>query len=116
MLCGRRFESEMDNKEVQKIVGENIKYIMDEKGMGIQEFSNYINVKRQHLLKVIKGEAGFSIKKILEISEITKFPLEFILTGKKVTMGNEVKEKLNVAEKHAKAIKDIIDSMGSLIE
>ncbi|MCI8486975.1 MAG: helix-turn-helix transcriptional regulator, partial [Clostridia bacterium] len=44
-------------------------------------FSKLINISGQHLGRVIRGEKGLSIEKIIDISEKTGYSTDYILKG-----------------------------------
>lgn len=106
-------DAENDSKnDIKKEIGKRIKYIKDQKGMNIQEFANYINTTKQQVSYVIKGERGFSISKLVEISKITGYPIEFILTGKTIDMDEKIKKQI---EDINEQIKQTINSLNNII-
>lgn len=73
----------MDKKsEIKKAIGKRIEFIRNENHMTKEEFAKLINISGQHLGKVITGEKGLSIEKIIEISNKTGYSTDFILKGK----------------------------------
>ena len=106
----------MKSKNIYETIGNNINYIRTQKGMTPAEFATYINATKTQLQYVMKGERGFSITKLCEISEITDFPLTFIITGKKASVEEDVAEKLKLAAEHFEKANDIVKSIISLVE
>lgn len=72
----------MDKKsEIKKAIGKRIEFIRNENHMTKEEFAKLINISGQHIGKVITGEKGLSIEKIIEISNKTGYSTDFILKG-----------------------------------
>ena len=106
----------MENKRTYEVIGNNIKYIREQKQMTTSEFAEYIKTTKPQLSNVENGERGFSITKLSEIAEITNYPLSFILTGRKATIEKEFTDRLVLAEEHMRKAGDIINSMISLLQ
>lgn len=99
-----------NNINIKEEIGKRVNYIRNEKHMTKEEFSKLINISGQHLGKVIRGEKGLSIEKIIEISEKTGYSTEFILKG--VTNTKEIySSKINEIETHIKMINEIIKTI-----
>jgi len=62
-------------------IGKRIDFIRTEQNLSKEKFSKLLNISAQHLGKVINGESGLSIEKIIELSEKTGFSTDFILRG-----------------------------------
>ncbi|MCL2354764.1 MAG: helix-turn-helix domain-containing protein [Oscillospiraceae bacterium] len=105
----------MESKETYKVIGENIDYIREHKIMTVPRFAEYIKTSKTQLINVLKGERGFSITKLLEISEITNFPISFILTGEKITVNDEVAQKLILAEEYIRKAEELVNSVRGVI-
>ncbi|MNS95769.1 hypothetical protein D3C72_1300400 [compost metagenome] len=105
----------MESRELYKNIGNNLDLIRREKKMTISEFSQYIHASSTQLVNVIKGERGFSIRKLLEISEITNYPIEFILIGKKTIVEDDIKLKLETANNLIKEANEMLSTVNNII-
>lgn len=105
----------MESLYVKKNIGKNINTIRLQKNMTNPQFAKYIKTTPSQLSNVIKGERGFSITKLLEISEITGYPIEFILTGKKSHVEEDLKHKLSILQKEIKQIHDETNHITSIL-
>ena len=56
-------------KNLKKEIGKRIEFIRNQKEMTKESFAKLINISGQHLGKVITGQKGLSIEKIVEIAE-----------------------------------------------
>lgn len=106
----------MVKENVKKKIGERIEFIKEQKGMTNQEFAEYIKTTTQQLSYVIRGERGFSIAKLIDISEITGYPIEFILTGKKSNIDHEVREKIEQVNIKMQEISELLNDISALIK
>jgi len=106
----------MESKEILKNIGKNIDNIRIQKNMTAAEFAIYIKAPKTQVLNVIKGERGFSITKLFEISEITNVPINFILTGEKLTIEQEVKKRLLSVEDDLKKVVDNISNIMAVVK
>lgn len=71
-------------KSIQNIkeqIGKRIDFIRNKNNMTKEQFSKLINISGQHLGRVIRGEKGLSIEKIIDISEKTGYSTDYILKG-----------------------------------
>lgn len=105
----------MDNSNLRKEIGSRINEIKKLNNMTNTEFAEYIGTTTQQLSYVIRGERGFSISKLLEISNKTNFPIEYILTGKKTDVNAELKRKIKELKKKNEEISRKIDELNSYI-
>ena len=99
----------MDRSELKKQIGKNIEQIMKNMNMIPSDFAKHINVDITQLRNVIKGERSFSLFKLCEISGITKYSIQYIVTGKEVCFEDEVKEKLRLAGEY---LRDVNNRLG----
>lgn len=106
----------MSKKDIKKEIGERIKYIKDQKGMNIQEFAKLIKTTKQQVSYVIRGERGISISKLIEISEITGYPIDFILTGKTIDMDLRIKEEIEAINEQIKQTTNSLNNIISLMK
>lgn len=101
----------MEKKEkIKKEIGERIEFIRNNKNMTKEEFAELINITGQHLGKVIIGEKGLSIEKIIEISEKTGYSTDYILKGK-ISESEIINEKVNKIRNKINDINDIIKTI-----
>lgn len=105
-----------NSEDIKKEIGKRIDYIKEQKGMTNQEFAEYINTTTQQLSYVIKGERGFSITKLIEISEVTEYPIEFILTGETSNIDNKIKEQIEIINNQMKQITNMLNNITGLIK
>lgn len=70
-----------NNKNIKEQIGKRIDFIRNKNNMTKEYFSKLINISGQHLGRVIRGEKGLSIEKIIEISEKTGYSTDYILKG-----------------------------------
>jgi transcriptional regulator with XRE-family HTH domain len=106
----------MESQKTYKIIGENIEIIRVKTGKSVAEFAKYISVSESQLKSVLRGIRGFSITKLINISEITNVPISFILTGSKISESEEILQKLSEAEEHMEKAKNIIRGAKILME
>lgn len=71
----------LKKEKIKKDIGKRIEFIRKNLEMTKEEFALMINVSGQHLGKVISGEKGLSVEKIIEISDKTGYSTDFILKG-----------------------------------
>ncbi len=95
-------------KNLKKEIGNRIEFIRNKKEMTKESFAKLINISGQHLGKVITGQKGLSIEKIIEIAEKTGYSTEFILRGRINPEADNLKKKINY-------IKDNIDSIDQIL-
>lgn len=96
--------------DIKEQIGKRVDYIRNEMNITKEEFSKLINISGQHLGKVIRGEKGLSIEKIIEVSEKTGYSTEYILKG--VTNTKEIySPKINEIKSHIKIINEIIENI-----
>ena len=101
----------MEKKEkIKKEIGERIEFIRNNKNMTKEEFAELINITGQHLGKVIIGEKGLSIEKIIEISEKTGYSTDYILKGK-ISESEIINEKVDKIKSQINNINDILETM-----
>ena len=91
-----------ENESLRYKIGERINNIRIEKGMSKEEFASFINICGQHLGRVIRGEAGLSVEKIIEVSKKTGYSTDYILLGKKNSLDKVSKDKIELAENQLK--------------
>jgi len=113
---------EINKNNVLKQIGKNLDYIRKEKNLSPSKFASLIKASKSQLTYVLRGEKGFSISKLLEISEITGYSIGFIYTGNKFTVQEEMKEYLELAKKqleltqeHLKLVERTITAISSMI-
>lgn len=106
----------MENEKIRKEIGERLKYIRDQKGMNSEEFARYIKTTKQQLSYVLRGQRGFSLAKLIEISEITGYPIEFILTGKKSNIDHNIKKQIEEINKQIKEAINTLNNITALIK
>ena len=56
-------------KNLKKEIGKRIEFIRNQKELTKEGFAKLINISGQHLGKVITGQKGLSIEKIVEIAK-----------------------------------------------
>lgn len=81
-------ESDIEIHSFRKKIGDRIEYIRIKEGISKEKFAKLIGMTGQQLGSIIRGECGFSIEKLIEISNISGYSTDFILFGRK--MSNEV--------------------------
>lgn len=92
-------EIKKNGSDLLKIeIGKRIDFIRTQNNMSKEKFAKLINITGQHLGKVINGESGLSIEKIIELSEKTGYTTDFILLGKKDSFDKKIKNSLTQAE------------------
>lgn len=97
-------------ERIKKDIGKRIEFIRNEKKMTKEDFAKLINISGQHLGRIIVGEKGLSIEKIIEISEKTGYSTDFILKG--ITSNSDVIiEKINKIKNNINSINDIINTL-----
>ena len=106
----------MENEKIRKEIGERLKYIRDQKGMNSEEFARYIKTTKQQLSYVLRGQRGFSLAKLIEISEITGYPIEFILTGKKSNIDHNIKKQIEEINKQINEAINTLNNITALIK
>lgn len=101
----------LEKKErIKKNIGKRIEFIRNEKKMTKEDFAKLINISGQHLGRIIVGEKGLSIEKVIEISEKTGYSTDFILKG--VTNNSDVIiEKINKIKNNINSINDTINTL-----
>ena len=75
-------------------IGKRIDYIRNQKNMSKDKFAELIGISGQHLGKVIGGESGLSVEKIIELSIKTGYPTDYILLGKELSIDDNLKNIL----------------------
>ena len=75
-----------------------------------ESFADLIDVTGQHLGKVISGEKGLSIDKIIEISDKTGYSTDFILKGT-TTESEIINSKVNKIKKNIEKIDEILKTI-----
>ena len=99
-------------KNLKKEIGKRIEFIRNQKEMTKESFAKLINISGQHLGKVITGQKGLSIEKVIEIAEKTGYSTEFILRGNKNPETEKLKKKIiyikNNVENIDETLKNII--------
>ena len=101
----------MEKKEtVKQEIGKRIEFIRNSKKMTKEEFAKLIDITGQHLGKVILGEKGLSLEKIVEVSDKTGYSTDFILKGK-VCESEIMNEKVNLLKDKTAEIDDILKTM-----
>ena len=71
-----------DKKELNALIGENIKAIREQIGYTQERFAELIDVSAQYISDVERGNVGISIVTLKEISEITSISSDSILKSK----------------------------------
>ncbi len=69
------------SQNIKEQIGKRIDFIRNKNNMTKEQFSKLINISGQHLGRVIRGEKGLSIEKIIDISEKTGYSTDYILKG-----------------------------------
>lgn len=105
----------MDNIKLRKEIGKRIEEIKELHNMTNKEFAEYINTTTQQLSYVIRGERGFSISKLIEISNKTNCPIEYILTGKKTEVDIELKRKIKELKRKNDEIAKKLDEINTYV-
>ncbi|MCI9017259.1 MAG: helix-turn-helix transcriptional regulator [Clostridia bacterium] len=95
-------------KNLKKEIGKRIEFIRNQKEMTKESFAKLINISGQHLGKVITGQKGLSIEKIVEIAEKTEYSTEFILRGKINPEADNLKKKINYIKNNIESIDEIL--------
>ena len=80
-----------NNNLIKKQIGERINFIRKQMNMTKDSLARLINVSGQHLGKVLSGESGLSIEKIIELSQKTNYSTDFILMGKQDSLEELIK-------------------------
>lgn len=104
----------MENN-LKKEIGKRLEKIKRAKNMTNAEFANYIGTTQQQLSYVLRGERGFSVSKLLEISNKTNYPIEYILTGKSIDINEELRKKIKELKKKNEEIAKRLDELNSYI-
>lgn len=98
----------LEKKEnIKRDIGKRIEFIRNEKSMTKEEFARLINISGQHLGRVISGEKGLSIEKVVEISNKTGYSTDFILKGKTSEL-EIINEKISFIKTNLQNINEII--------
>lgn len=69
------------SQNIKEQICKRIDFIRNKNNMTKEQFSKLINISGQHLGRVIRGEKGLSIEKIIDISEKTGYSTDYILKG-----------------------------------
>ena len=69
------------SQNIKEQIGKRIDFIRNKNNMTKEQFSKLINIIGQHLGRVIRGQNGLSIEKIIDISEKTGYSTDYILKG-----------------------------------
>ena len=106
-----------DVENILKIkIGKRIDQIRKEKGMSKDKFAELIGVSPQHLGKVISGESGLSVEKIVELSEKTCYPTDYILLGKEISFESIIKNLVRLAKDSAEEAFKNLETLSLLIK
>lgn len=89
------------DKNLKVEIGKRIDLIRKEKNMSKDKFAELIGISAQHLGKVISGESGLSVEKIVEVSQKTCYPTDYILLGKEISFDNIVRSLVRLAKDNA---------------
>jgi len=95
--------------EVNKMMGKNIKKISEVEAANNTEFAESIDISLTQLMNVIKGNRGFSPKKLIEIHNKTGYSLDYIMMGKTVHIEETIKEDIKKAYEHIKEAEKILN-------
>lgn len=110
----------MENNEefetkLKQEIGKRIDYIRIQNKMSKNKLAKILNISAQHLGKVIDGESGLSIEKIIKLSIETGYSTDYILLGKEITANSNFKnlciqtrEKIEESYKNLIAIESIV--------
>lgn len=110
-------EIKNNNNDLLKIeIGKRIDFIRNQNNMSKEKFAKLINITGQHLGKVITGESGLSIEKIIELSEKTGYTTDFILLGKKDSFDEKIKTSLTQAESDIENAYNKLKNIAKLIK
>ena len=103
-------KEKVEKEKLKRNIGKRIDYIRCQKQMNKEQFARLINVSGQHFGKVVLGEKGLSLEKIIEISLKTGYSTDFILKG--TISGSEiVAEKMHVVKRDLDEVVKIINSI-----
>ena len=85
----------MENDENLKLeIGKRIDFIRIQKKMSKEKLAELIGISGQHLGKVINGESGLSVEKIIKLSIKTGYSTDYILLGKSISFDENTKKML----------------------
>lgn len=102
----------MNKKDkLKKDIGKRVDFIRKTMEMSKEEFAKIINVSGQHLGKVIIGEKGLSIEKVIEISEKTRYTTDFILKGITSESEKVMDKKVSKIKNNLKEINQILKTI-----
>lgn len=71
-------------------IGNRIDAIRMEKGLNKEEFAKELGMKGQQLGEIIRGKTGLSVEKLILLSNISGYSIDFILLGKKHQMNENL--------------------------
>ncbi len=97
-------------EKTKKEIGKRIEIIRNNMNITKESFADLIDVTGQHLGKVISGEKGLSIDKIIEISDKTGYSTDFILKGT-TTESEIINSKVNKIKKNIEKIDEILKTI-----
>lgn len=90
----------MENLKVE--IGKRIDYIRIQNEMSKDKLAELLGISAQHLGKVISGESGLSVEKIVELSEKTGYPTDYILLGKEISFNRNIHVLLEKLKQNTK--------------
>lgn len=70
-----------ESKQINKIIGENIRYIREYSGHTQEALSEIISISSHHLSSIERGSSGASLRVIKEIAELYSISTDFLFFG-----------------------------------
>ncbi len=68
-------------KQINKIIGENIRYIRESAGHTQETLAELISISSHHLSDIERGSSGASLRLIKEIAELYSISTDFLFFG-----------------------------------
>lgn len=106
---------ETSENDLKIEIGKRIEYIRLQKHMSKDKLATLIGVSGQHLGKVIYGESGLSVEKIVELSIKTGYPTDFILLGKGLNFETNIRDLLIQVKNATEATYKNLETLESLV-
>lgn len=103
------------NENLKLEIGKRINFIRIQKNMSRDKLASLIGISGQHLGKVINGESGLSVEKIIELSIKTGYPTDFILLGKSLSFNSNIHDLLIQVKNATEATYKNLETLESLV-